>query len=291
MGDSGNKHIHQANRDSWNRATVAHNSHKRDQAGFLRGGGSTLFPEEVEVLGDVGGRRLVHLQCNSGQDTLSIARQGAVATGVDISDEAIEFASRLSVESGIRATFHRADVYDWFDTARARGDRFDIVFCSYGAICWLSDLDRWAAGVNAVLATGGRLVMVDFHPVSMMFNERFELTYPYLGEGKPQHWEDGVGDYVALSGPALTPSGFEAGVADFRNPKPAYEFQWHMGAILNALLRTGLRIELLREYPYSNGARLFDNMREEAGRRMFPPTGAPAVPLMFGLVAVRSATA
>ena len=37
------KDLHEANRLSWNAATQAHNSHKIDQAGFLRRGGSTLF--------------------------------------------------------------------------------------------------------------------------------------------------------------------------------------------------------------------------------------------------------
>ena len=75
--------LHEANRLSWNAATVAHNSHKGDQAAFFRGGGSTLFPEELELLGPLAGRTLVHLQCNAGQDTLSLARRGAEATGVD----------------------------------------------------------------------------------------------------------------------------------------------------------------------------------------------------------------
>ncbi|GAG25801.1 unnamed protein product, partial [marine sediment metagenome] len=256
------RQLHEANRQSWNAATVAHNSHKRDQAGFLRRGGSTLFPEEVELLGDVAGRRLVHLLCNSGQDTLSLARLRAIVTGVDISDEAIRFARELSAESGIAAIFYRADVYDWLEAARERGERFDMAFCSYGSICWLSDLKRWAAGVWAVLAPGGRFVTVDLHPVSMMFNERLELTYPYFGEGKPQEWEEGVGDYVAVSGPALAPSGFQEGVREFKNPCAVYEFQWSVGAILGALLESGLRIEQYREYPYVNGVKLFENMRE-----------------------------
>ncbi|MBU0716744.1 MAG: class I SAM-dependent methyltransferase [Planctomycetes bacterium] len=280
--------MHEANRQSWNAATVAHNSHKVDQAGFFRAGGSTLFPEETELLGNIAGQRLVHLQCNCGQDTLSLAHLGADATGVDISDEAIAFATGLSAESGIRAAFHRADVYDWFGEARERGEQYDVVFCSYGSICWLSDLERWADGVAAVLAPGGRFVTVDFHPVSMMFNERFELAYPYFGDGNPLKWDDGVRDYVAMSGPALAPSGFQEGVRDFKNPHPVYEFQWPIAAIITAILQSGLRIERYCEYPYANGARLFDNMREEAGRRMFPPPDAPSVPLMFGLVAVKS---
>jgi SAM-dependent methyltransferase len=212
-------------------------------------------------------------------------------TGVDISDEAIRLAGELSDEAGIPSTFHRADVYDWLDAARDRGERFDIAFCSYGSICWLSDLGRWAAGISAVLAPGGRFATVDFHPASMMFNERFELTYPYFGEGKPLKWEEGVQDYVAASGPGLAPSGFQEGVRDFKNPHAVYEFQWHMGAILTALLESGLRIERFCEYPYSNGGKLFDNMREEAGRRMFPPDNVPSVPLMFGLAAVKPGSA
>jgi 2-polyprenyl-3-methyl-5-hydroxy-6-metoxy-1,4-benzoquinol methylase len=85
--------LHEANRVSWNEATRAHNAHKRGQAAFLRAGGSTLFPEEVALLGNVRGQRVLHLQCNSGQDSLSLVAQGALVTGVDISDEAIAFAT------------------------------------------------------------------------------------------------------------------------------------------------------------------------------------------------------
>ncbi|HEU4454755.1 MAG TPA: class I SAM-dependent methyltransferase, partial [Longimicrobium sp.] len=125
------RELHEQNRLSWNAVIEAHNSHKGDQAAFFLAGGSTLFPEERELLGDLAGRRLVHLQCNAGQDTLSLARLGAEATGVDISDEAIAFAARLSEESGIAARFERADVYDWLEEAGRAGRRFDAAFSSY----------------------------------------------------------------------------------------------------------------------------------------------------------------
>lgn len=276
---------HEANRLSWNEATLAHNSHKNDQAGFLRRGGSTLFPEEIELLGDIHGKRLVHLLCNSGQDTLSLGKRGARVTGVDISDEAIDFATRLSTDSGIPASFHRADAYDWLATAKDRNEPFDIVFCSYGAICWLSDLDRWFAEIADVLVAGGRFVTVEFHPASMMFNERLELAYPYFGGGKPTVWEEGVGDYVAQAGRALAPSGFVDGVRDFKNPHTVYEFQWSLGEIMEALLKAGFIIERFHEYPYANGAKLFDNMRETPGMRMWPPDDLPSIPLMYGISA------
>ncbi|HEX6989345.1 MAG TPA: class I SAM-dependent methyltransferase, partial [Bacillota bacterium] len=172
--------LHEQNRIAWNAATRAHNSHKRDQAGFFRRGGSTLFPEEVELLGDVRGKRLVHLQCNAGQDTLSLARLGAQVTGVDISDEAIDFARRLSAEAAIPARFVRADVYDWFDEAVRSGERFDVAFSSYGFLPWLSDLRRWARGIAAVLKPGGRFACIEFHPLLSIFDESWRPAEDYF---------------------------------------------------------------------------------------------------------------
>lgn len=285
MSDPDIRALHEMNRKSWDAATGAHNSHKHDQAGFLARGGSTLFPEELELLGNLAGLRLVHLQCNAGQDTLSLAQHGAHVTGVDFSGTAIALAESLSADSRIPARFVHADLYDWFDEARERNELFNIVFSSYGSICWLSDLERWARGICAVLAPGGRFVTVDFHPLLMMYDEHFTPRYPYFGDGRPVKWEDGIQDYVAVSGAALAPSGYEEGVRDFQNPHPVFEFQWHLGAIFGAVLRAGLRIERFEEYPYLNGAKLFPAMQTGADRRLYPPEGVPAIPLMFALAA------
>lgn len=280
-------HLHEENRLSWNAATEAHNSHKIDQAGFLRGGGSTLFPEEIDLLGDLNGKSLVHLQCNAGQDTLSLAALGAAVTGVDISDSAIAFAQQLSIDSGIPGTFVRADVYDWLASAAEKGQQFDIVFCSYGAICWLSNLEVWAKGIAAILKPGGRFVTIDFHPFSYVFKEDWTFAYPYFTEGQATTWDEGIGDYVALSGDALTPSGYVEGVKDFVNPHRAHEFLWGVGEIITALIGAGLAITSFTEYPFSNGAKLFDSMRELPGKRMIQPEHFPSLPLMYSISAVK----
>lgn len=279
--------IHEANRLSWNAATQAHNSHKADQAAFLRAGGSTLFPEEVELLGDVNGKTLVHLQCNSGQDTLSLARLGARVTGVDISDTAVEFARRLAAESGIAGEFERADVYAWMDAAAREGRRFDRAFSSYGAMPWISDLQAWARGIAGILAPGGRFVLVEFHPAATMFDEEMRLAYPYSSGSEAIVEEAGVGDYVGESAGALAPSGFVEGVADFTNPHRSLEFQWGVYEVAQALIDAGLRMERLREWPYGNGWTPFRAMRAEPGRRFRTPEGVPDLPLMYGIVAVR----
>jgi SAM-dependent methyltransferase len=277
---------HEQNRLSWNEATRAHNSHKGDQAAWLRAGGDTLFPEEVELLADVHGLSLVHLQCNAGQDSLCLARRGARVTGVDISDEAVGFARRLADETGIAAEFERADVYDWLADAARAGRRFDRVFSSYGAVCWLSDLPGWARGIAGVLAPGGCFVLVEFHPVAAMFDEELRLRYPYACAGKPLAWEDGVGDYVARSGDGLLHGAeYREGIVDFRNPHPSYEFLWGLGDVVGALLGAGLTLETLREYPYANGCTFFPGMRTEDGRRFHLAAGVPEFPLMYAVAA------
>lgn len=278
--------LHEDNRRSWNSATRAHNSHKGDQAAFLRSGGSTLFPEEVELLGDVAGQRLAHLQCNSGQDTLSLAALGALVTGVDISDEAVAFATRLAAESGIPGTFVRSDLFDWFD--QAPRDHFDVVFSSYGAIGWLSDLTSWGEGVAAVLRPGGRFVVVDFHPAGLMFDGSNRAVWHYwMDGGGPETETEGVGDYVARSGDGLVPWGYQEGMSEVPDPAPCHMFDWGLSEIIGALLATGLRLEVFREYPYSNGCVFFDGMRELPGRRYLPPAGMPKVPMMYGIRAVK----
>lgn len=281
------KDLHEDNRVAWNAATVAHNSHKLDQAAFFRNGGSTLFPEEIELLGSLSGRKLLHLQCNAGQDTVSLARLGAAVTGVDISDESIGFATALSAASGIPATFVRSDIFDWLDAAADSPERYDIVFASYGCLVWLSDLTAWGAGIAAILAPGGRVVLLDFHPFAMVFGWDWTERVPYFANGVPETYEHGVGDYVGMSGDALAPSGYTEGEKDWVNPHRGHEFQWGLGEIATALTDAGLALTTLREYPYSNGAKLFDRMRETPGKRMVPPDDIPNLPLMFGMVATK----
>jgi SAM-dependent methyltransferase len=270
--------MHEQNRRSWNAATPAHNSHKLDQANFLREGGSTLFPDELELLGDIAGRRLVHLQCNCGQDSLSLARLGASVTGVDIADEPIRFARQLAEDTGIDATFVRSDLFEWFESTH---DRFDVAFASYGTIGWLRDLDTWARGVARILVPGGKLVLLEFHPLVWSIGSDGRLTEPYFLDG-PLHEEEGVHDYV---GDQLAPSGFTEGTTEFQNPETAFCFQWTVADLVQSLIDAGLTIAALREYPYANGCELIPGVQPLPECRFGMPEGVPSMPLMVGVVA------
>ncbi len=278
---------HEQNRRSWNAAVPVHNSHRADQVTFFRNGGSTLFAEELALLGDIRGLRVAHLLCNAGLDTLSLAQLGTLVTGVDISDEAIRSAQALAAATGIAATFVRSEVYEWLHHTARSSERFDVVYCAYGVVCWLHDLHAWAEGIAAILNPGGHFVLVEFHPVSNMFDRDWQLAAPYPSNGRVLQLP-GVGDYVGASGGGLTPSGFAAGIDQWENGEPCILYQWGVGEVVTALAHAGLSITALHEYPYVNGERPFERMRQDAGRRMHPPAGVPSIPLMYGLVAIKN---
>jgi SAM-dependent methyltransferase len=278
-----NRDVRVQNQRSWDAVVPAHVSHHRDVPGFLRSGGSSLFAEELTLLGAIRGQRLVHLMCNAGLDTLSLANHGAIVTGVDISHNAVAQARQWASESDLSATFIQSDVYDWLATT---DQQFDRVYCSYGAICWLNDLTEWAQGVARVLAPHGRFVLVEFHPTSNMFNRDWQLVrdYPQSGRQLTLH---GIDDYVADSGGGLTPSGYSEGVSGFVNTEPCHLFQWSVGEVVTALAQAGLMIERLEEYCFSNGERPFNDMVESAGRRMVAPAHVAKFPLLYGVAAIK----
>lgn len=277
------RELREQNRLSWNAVVGAHESHRGDQGRYFREGGSTLFPEELSLLGDLEGRTVAHLLCNAGQGSLSLSALGAEVTGVDISDEAISRARSLAAEAGISVRFERSDLYDWLEKTAREGRRFEVAFSSYGVVCWLSDLDAWAGGIADILEPGGRFVLVDFHPAAEMFDENWGHSRSYPSGGERLPLEEGIGDYVGASRGGLTPAGFTEGVKNFENPHGCFLFRWGLGEVVSALTGAGLRISALREYLYSNGERYFAGMRELAGRKMVPPEDVPDVPLMYGI--------
>lgn len=269
----------EATRASWNAATRIHNAHKRDQAAFLRGGGSTLFPEELELVGDVRGRRFLHLLCNAGQDTLSFAARGAVVTGVDLSDEAIAFARQLAQDTGLAATFNRAEASAFLARPDPADEPFDVAFASYGALPWIKDLPRFFRGVRARLAPGGAFVTVEFHPLAWSFDQDWGRADPYFAPGRV--FTAPVSDYVGASGAALAPSGF----IDAQLPKndlPAHAHQHTVADILQAIVDAGFVLQAVREWPYANGCRIHAGMVDVGGGRFAAPPPW-SLPLMLGL--------
>jgi SAM-dependent methyltransferase len=221
-----------ANREGWDKRAMVHKDAAFYDLPSFKAGKTSLNAIELKALGNVTGKKLLHLQCHFGLDTLSWSREGAVVTGIDFSEEAINTAKALSAELGIRADFFCCNVYDVPDVAPGP---YDIVFTSYGVIGWLPDLDQWAAVISGSLKPDGLFYMVEFHPVVWMMDENFEkIKYHYHNEG------------VIIQQQAGT-------YADPLAPISYTEYSWNhsLAEVLNALIRNGLEILEFNEYSYS----------------------------------------
>jgi SAM-dependent methyltransferase len=240
-----------------------------------------LFAEDIALLGEVRGQSVLHLQCNAGQDTLSIAQLGATVTGVDWSDHAIAFARQLSMDSGIAATFVEHDAPSYV-SERAQPNSFDVVFFSYGVLGWIHDLNAYVAGMARVLKPGGRLVGIEIHPLVWCIDQHGHHFDSYETS---KTYDDGVSDYVTAS---LAPSGYVDIADPFVNPHPALSWQHTSAQIITAVLRSGLRLQSYQEYPYANGFRPWPTLVARPGNRWGFADDKPNLPLMHAIVATKS---
>ncbi len=222
----------EANRHAWDIRLEAHkNSDFYDVEGWKQGK-TSLTDIELRELGDVSGKKLLHLQCHFGQDTLSWARRGAKVTGCDFSTESIAYARQLAREVNLKARFVCCNV---FDLPQHLKGKFDIVFTSFGVIGWLPDLEPWAAVIAHFLKKGGVFYMAEFHPIVWMLDEKMEfIKYAYHNDG-------------------IIESEMTGTYADRYANLKYKEYGWNhsLSEVLNALLRHGLQLEFFNEYPYS----------------------------------------
>ena len=129
------------NKSWWNEVTPIHANSKLYDLKSFKKGKSSLQKIEIKELGNVKGKSILHLLCHFGMDTLSFARKGARVTGIDLSDKAIEFAKQLSKDIDVPGEFICSDVYK---LPKVLKKKYDIIFASYGVLCWLKDIKKFA---------------------------------------------------------------------------------------------------------------------------------------------------
>ena len=256
------------NRALWDERVPIHvDSGFYDVARFLAGA-STLRAFEIDELGDVDGRTLVHPQCHFGLDTLSWARRGARATGLDFSGPAVAGARRLAAATQLDANFVEADVYDAAEALGGR--RFDVVYTGLGALNWLPDVERWARVMATLVAPGGRLYLAEFHPFPEVFaDDDLTVAHPYFDAGP--HVGEEAGSYANP----------DAVTAHNRY----VVFQHTLGSVVSAIAAAGLRIEFLHEHDHTLFAR-WPFLEPQADGIFRLPEGTPALPLMYSLLAL-----
>ncbi len=256
-----------ANKDGWNKRTAIHKDSSFYNLNDFKKGSSSLNKIEMDELGDVKGKTLLHLQCHFGMDTLSWAREGAIVTGVDISDEAIQLAKELSAEIHVPANFVCCNVYD---TSAHVPEQFDIVFTSYGTIGWLPDLNPWAKMIAEKLKPRGIFYIADFHPTLWMLDDAMEkLHYSYFN------------DEVIVTEQTGT-------YADREAPISYKEYGWNhpFSELFTALIQNGLSIVQFNEFSYSP-YNCFANV-EQGGDGMWRIKGmGDKMPMMYSIKAVK----
>lgn len=263
-----NKNYFEANKLMWDARTEAHiNSKFYDLEGF-RNGNNALGPIVLEEMPEVDGKTLLHLQCHFGLDTLSFARMGAVVTGVDLSSRSIEIANSLSKELELPAIFIESNVMTMDQKIE---EQFDIVFTSYGAICWLPDINAWAEQIAKRLKPGGIFYMAEFHPYLYMWEwKEHKIAYPYFSKGKVFH-EKSEGSYTDGS------------------EKLSYdEYFWIHGVadVQNALRNNGINVIGFNEYDY-NPYPCFEGIQKRAEKEYIYEINGHAIPAVFTVMGVK----
>ena len=274
---SGREDQRSANLANWNDRAAAHLvSPGYDVEGFVSETARIAKAVKLdrEELGDVRGLTLLHLQCHIGLDTLSWARLGAEATGLDFSAPAIDAARDISCRSQTPAKFVVSDVYE---APEALEETFDIVYASEGVLCWLPDVAAWAQVVRRLTRPGGTAYVRDGHPVAHSLDldrldARLELVGPYF-EGQAMRYDE-PGTYVVSDVPI--------------DHTVTYEWNHGLGEMVNAFINAGFRIDSLREYPFS-GYRAMPSLIEgpDGWWRFSGEQGR--IPFMFSIRATRSA--
>ncbi|WP_282134510.1 class I SAM-dependent methyltransferase [Seonamhaeicola maritimus] len=264
---SKNEIYFKTNKATWNEKVKVHAKSDMYDLETFKKGKTSLMHYELKALGDVRDRKLLHLQCHFGQDTLSWSRMGARCTGVDLSDEGIKLAKSLNNELKLDAKFVCCNV---LDTSVFIKDTFDIVFTSYGVIGWLPDLKPWGQMIAERLDKGGTFYMVEFHPIVWMFDyikEQPVMKYGYMQD--EVIYEEYEGTY-----------------ADEHSKMISKEYGWNhgIGEIISALTEAGLHIEYLREHNEAPYNVLPDLVETENG--MFG-TKDKLYPLIFELKATK----
>ncbi len=220
-----------ANKEAWN--LLAKDHYFEFKRRYLTRD-NLLSPDIIKELGDISDKTLIHLQCNTGSDTLSLARLGAKVSGVDLAPDNIVYANKLFDDFKTEGHFYKADLMEF---GNVHHEKYDVVFTSEGAIGWLPDFDQWAKTIVQLLNKDGFFYLYEIHPFFLMFDEdlfpkeELDIKYPYFGRQVDK--SETIGGYAA----------------EPRNGE-SYYWMYSISDVVNALIKAGLKIEFIHEFDH-----------------------------------------
>ena len=268
---------YRANRANWDERVRVHIGPGGYDLSDLRAGHGKLNTIEEAELPPVDGKRVAHLQCHFGADSLTLAQRGAEVVGLDFSAPAIEAARELADELGLvnRARFVHADLYDAL-AAISPPHGFDMVFVTWGAICWLPDISRWARIVAALLHPGGSLYLAEGHPAAYVFHDAARSPDGMPGVFAPYFSHEPV---------------IDAEGSDYVDPNArlanATIYNWihPLGDVITSLIAAGMTLDWLHEHDAVPWRMFRILVKAASGLYRWPDK--PWLPLAFSLCATR----
>jgi len=230
---------------------------------------------DLTRLGDITGLRVLHLQCHIGTDTVSLARLGAMVTGLDFSGAAVAEGRRLAEACGVDVRFVEGDAYD---AVRLLGaESFDLVYTGIGALCWLPRIDAWASVVHDLLVPGGRLFIREGHPMLWALDENVPdalvVRYPYFETPEPLSLDEAE-SYVTIERPLTATM--------------AHSWNHGLGEVVSSLLASGMTITSLAEHDSVPWNALPGQMEKDEHDEWRLVAGRERLPMTYTLTATRS---
>ncbi len=222
----------ESNKDAWSKLSKAHYEFFKEK---LLTKNHKLNKYIEEELGDLKDKTIIHLQCNTGADTIKLAQMGAKKViGVDLVPENIHYAKKMAEDVGVtNVDFFQCDI---MELSKMHDEKYDVVFTSEGAIGWLPDLSIWANTIRKLLKEDGYFYTFDLHPFYLMFDEsrlldqQYDIKYPYFDK-KPD-CEESIGGYAS----------------DRVDGVKAYFWMYTVSNLVNNLSSAGMHIEFFNEF-------------------------------------------
>ena len=262
------------NRAHWDALAAAHGQDAVYDSEALIAGADSLHEAEAagvrEAVGAVAGLDVLHLQCHIGFDAISLARRGARVVGADFSPASLEKARTLARRCEVDVEFVEADATK---LPAELHNRFDLVYATIGVITWIDDLLAWMRSAGAALRGGGKLLLVEIHPLYTMVRsaDPLRLDFPYANDGPRRFDEPG-----SYAGADLKVAATET-----------VEYAHSLAEVVNAALAAGLKLQRLDEHLDSDFDPRGDVLaREEDGRYRLRVDGE-RLPMLFALVAAK----
>lgn len=216
---------------AWDRFALAYQDLYQWPVDVVSYGPGLGTEKDYRLLGNLASKRVLDLGCGGGQNAIAMARQGAVAVGVDASYQMLAYARRLlEAETDVRVELRHGDLAE---LAFLRADSVDLAFSAW-ALQYVEDLPRVFRQVHRVCKPGASFVFVIPHP-------SLSMVQPAGATPLPERHAPGEGSQIRRSYFDTTP------MEDKWEGVTFVEHHRTLSDIFMHLSRAGFRVDVLLE--------------------------------------------